>query len=100
MQTPQISNSHGPRSHSNGNGSAAQNEGGDSDERALYLQFCNTLQSLIALIDHFGRMTPEIQRELRATYPILETWDKSGRQDLRMKLEAMIEDLEGLADSL
>jgi hypothetical protein len=72
----------------------------DSEERALYLQFCNTLQLLIALIDHFGRMTPEIQHELQKTYPILETWDEPGRQDLRMKLETMIEDLEGLADSL
>jgi hypothetical protein len=85
-------------SRSNAPDSRSKQDRGDSEERALYLQFCNTLQSLIALIDRFGRMTPEIQRELQEAYPILATWDEPRRQDLRMKLETMIEDLEGLAD--
>jgi hypothetical protein len=95
-----VTTSHGLDGRAKQNGSSAHRERGDSDERALYLQFRDTLRSLMALIDHFERMTPEIQRELQETYPILETWDEPGRQDLRMKLEAMIEDLEGLADSL
>jgi hypothetical protein len=48
-------------------GGCAQKEIGDSDEKALYLQFCDTLQSLIMLVDHFGRMNPEIQSEHRET---------------------------------
>ena len=77
----------------------ADNEG-DSEQRALYLQFHDTLRSLEDLIAHFEKMAPEIQRKLQEAYPILENWDDPGRQDLRTRLAAMIQSVEWLADAL
>jgi hypothetical protein len=77
----------------------ANNEG-DLEEKALYLQFRDTLKSLEDLIAHFEKMAPEIQRELEEAYPILEKWDEPGRVDLRTRLKAMIQSVEWLADAL
>jgi hypothetical protein len=73
---------------------------GDLEERALYLQFRETLRSLEGLIDHFEKMTPEIQRDLQEQYEILLSWDEAGMQDLRTRLQAMIQGMEWLADAL
>jgi hypothetical protein len=85
-------------SHRTGSPDSQSNQ--DAEERALYLQFCDTLQSLLDLVDRFETISPKIQRKLQETYPILETWDDSGRQDLRMRLQAMLEGLEEQVDSL
>jgi hypothetical protein len=73
---------------------------GDSEEKALYLQFRDTLRSLEDLIDHFEETAPEIQRKLQDAHPILQSWDEAGRQDLRTRLAAMIRSVEWLAEAL
>ena len=45
-------------------------------------------------------MAPEIQRDLQEQYEILQSWDEAGRQDLRTRLQAMIQGMEWLADAL
>lgn len=78
----------------------AADKEGDAEERALYLQFRDTLRSLEDLIAHFEKMAPDIQQKLQEAYPILENWDEPGRQDLRTRLEAMIRGVDWLADAL
>ena len=82
-----------------GDGSNRRKTETDSEEKTA-LQFCDTLEFLLDLIDRFESLAPKIQRRLEEEYPMVREWDDPGRQDLRMRLQAMIRGPEEQTESL
>jgi hypothetical protein len=72
---------------------------GDTDDRAVYLQFRDSLRSLLELIDRFEELDLGTQQKLQNAHPMLLSWDEQGRQDLRNSLQAIVEGVQGLANA-